>query len=106
MQHLERSVWVFSRGRTSGVFSSFRKAEAWVEQHQRSGLLTASPLDEGVYDWAIRNHRFRPSKPHHGSPDQVASFDSASLAHGHDENGQAQAGREDALAFSQRLGEP
>ncbi len=86
------------------MFSSFRTAEAWIEQHQLSGLLTAYPLDEGVYDWAMRNHRFRPSKPHHGSPDQVASFDSAYLAHVHYEDGQAQAEREDALALSRRLG--
>ena len=106
MQDIERYVWVFSQGRTSGVFSSLHNAEAWIHHHQLSGMLTAYPLDEGVYDWTVRNGRFKPSKPHHESAEQIARFDSAYLPHMHYQSGQAQAGRDEALALLHGQREP
>lgn len=106
MERTEQYVWVFSQGRTSGVFTSLPNAEAWIQQHQLSGLLSAYPLDQGVYDWAVRNSFFKPSKPHHGSAEQIARFDSAYLPHVHYENGHAQAGRDEALALALPTMEP
>lgn len=106
MKHLERHVWVFTSGRTSGVFTSLRRAETWIGHHQLSGTLSAYPLDEGVYDWSVRNGYFKPSKPHHGTPEQVARFDSAFLPHVHYLNGQAQAGHEEAVALARVTEEP
>jgi hypothetical protein len=48
--------WVFNGGGgrfPSGVFSTREKAEAWINQHGLSGVLTKYPLDEGAWDWAI-----------------------------------------------------
>lgn len=50
------TIWFFhgEGGRfSSGVFTSIEKAEIWIDQHKLSGVLTAYPIDEGVYDWAI-----------------------------------------------------
>jgi hypothetical protein len=55
------SVWVFhGEGArfASGVFTSKEKAAQWIEDRRLSGVLTAYPLDEGAYDWAIRNGFF------------------------------------------------
>lgn len=50
----------FSRGRRKIFkrdFSSVSKAEEWIKKHKLSGVLTAYPLNDGVYDWAI-SHDF------------------------------------------------
>lgn len=106
MEHLKRQVWVFASGQTSGVFTSLRGVEAWIGRHQLSGTLSAYPLDEGVYDWSVRSGHFTPNKPHHGSPEQIARFDSAFLPHVHYLNGPAQAGRKKAVALAQLTEEP
>ena len=33
------------------VFSSLPKARKWISSHKLSGLLTAYPIDIGVYNW-------------------------------------------------------
>ncbi len=50
-------IWVFhgERGRyTGGVFTCIENAEAWIGRHGLTGVLTAYPLDEGCFDWAVR----------------------------------------------------
>jgi hypothetical protein len=51
-------IWVFTgdgptRAHPSGVFSSKEIAETWIAKHRLSGMLTAYPLDQGVFEWAI-----------------------------------------------------
>src|SRR5688572_8986529 len=38
----------------SAVFATRQLAEAWIALHQVTGLLTAYPMGQGVYDWAIQ----------------------------------------------------
>ncbi|MGN9774429.1 DUF7710 domain-containing protein [Micromonospora sp. H33] len=79
------TVWVFhgSNARfASGVFQSQTDGLAWAAQHRLSGILSEYPVGVGCYDQAVAAGRFRPSKPHHGTPDHVAAF-SPSLSHLH-----------------------
>ncbi|MCL4783528.1 MAG: hypothetical protein KJZ70_10880 [Bryobacterales bacterium] len=71
------SVWVFSGagGRfPAGVFSNLGAAEAWIAKHRLSGTLTLYHLDEGAYDWSVRNGFFTPKKPEHTRPEFVGRF--------------------------------
>jgi len=46
-------IWVFSGESSrfpSRLFRSRESAETWIGQHEVSGVLTAYPLDTGVYD--------------------------------------------------------
>jgi hypothetical protein len=82
----DSGVWVFHGmgGRfTSGVFTTREKAEAWINQHTLTGVLTRYPLDQGVYDWAIENHSFRPTKSEHTEAAFIQRFSSASQEHFH-----------------------
>lgn len=84
------SVWVFNGEGAqfpAGVFSSRDKAVAWIQRHGLTGLLTQYPLDEGVYDWAVREAVFRPKSEKHTSATFVQRFTSASQAHFHFEHG-------------------
>jgi len=77
----EPTVWVFSGASEtrktvfpSGVFSSQENAERWIEKHALSGTRTMYRVDVPALDWAIENGHFRPSKPHHATPDFIAHF--------------------------------
>jgi hypothetical protein len=88
----EKHVWVFnsgSKGFPGGVFTERAMAELWIETHRLSGVLTAYPLDEGCYDFAIRHELIsrRSLEKHQGDPEFIGSFSSASLTHYHYENG-------------------
>ena len=87
----ERHVWIFNgiNGQfPAGVFTSRELAETWIRSRGLSGTLTAYPLDEGSFDWALRvgavtgNARGRG-----GDPEFVGSFSSAVQEHYHYENG-------------------
>jgi hypothetical protein len=81
-------IWVFNgegSGFPSGLFSTRRTAEDWIAQYGLSGILTLYPLDTGVYDWAIQNEWFRPSKPL--SSRAIGGFTSAYQKHYHYEHG-------------------
>lgn len=76
-------VWVFTGARSSanttpsfpgGVSSSLEGVEAWIKEHSLSGTVTLYRIDVGVYDWAIANGHFKPSKPHHGSSEFIGRF--------------------------------
>ncbi|HEY4289738.1 MAG TPA: hypothetical protein VGN00_21705 [Puia sp.] len=70
-----------------GVFSTREKAEQWILRYKLSGILTKYPLDMGVYDWAIENHKFNPKKEIHFQPDFIGGFSSATQEHYHYESG-------------------
>jgi hypothetical protein len=83
-------VWVFNGtgGRfPSGVFSSVQTAELWIARHALTGVLTAYPIDIGVYDWATSSGVFTPKRPEHSSSAFVGTFTSARQEHMHFEGG-------------------
>lgn len=82
-------VWVFNGNRShfpSAVFTERRLAEVWIRENGLEGTVTAYPLDVSVYEWAIRNGYFTPSKAEQKSADFIANFSSASQEHDHFEN--------------------
>ncbi|MGJ1194169.1 DUF7710 domain-containing protein [Sphingobacterium siyangense] len=84
------TIWIFhgEGGRfSSGVFTSIEKAEIWIDKHKLSGVLTAYPIDEGVYDWALFNDFFSVKKQAQMEPNFIQQFTSASQEHYHYENG-------------------
>jgi hypothetical protein len=85
------TVWIFNgeKGRfPSGVFAERESAEKWIKNYNLSGVLTLYPIDEGIYDWAIRNEFFKPSKVKEQTPDFIGTFSSASQEHFHYVDGQ------------------
>lgn len=83
-------VWIFhgeSGQFASGVFEDKASGLEWIARHRLTGLLTEYEVGDGCYDLAVREGRFRNSKPHHGSPGHVASF-SPGLDHVHVHDGQ------------------
>ena len=84
------SVWVFNGDGArfpSGIFTSKDNAARWIEQHGLSGVLTAYPVDEGVFDWAIRTGMFDAKSDKHTSPEFIQGFTSAAQEHVHYERG-------------------
>ena len=89
-----KTVWVFHGRRArfaGGVFSEVVEAERWIATHALTGTLTAYPLDEGVYDWAIRNDvtgmKREKFEERSEDPDWVGGFTSAAQEHIHFEDG-------------------
>jgi hypothetical protein len=83
-------VWVFNGAGgqfPSGVFGDLAKAEAWIAEHRLSGTLTLYQVNEGAYDWSIRNGLFTPRKPEHIAADFIGRF-AGGQQHHHYENGQ------------------
>ena len=77
-------VWVFKAERATfpcGVFSTVDFADAWIAKHKLTGVLTAYPLNQGVYDWATGNGYFKRAKP--ATPEFVGSFTSQHQKHYH-----------------------
>jgi hypothetical protein len=78
------TVWVFNGVRASfpgGVFSTPDGAREWIAEHRLTGVLTAYPLDQGVYDWATGAGLFPANKPVDAR--FIASFSSAHQEHYH-----------------------
>jgi hypothetical protein len=88
----EKHVWVFNgQGGQfpGGVFTSRDLAEAWIRSRRLTGVLTAYPLDEGCYDWALRQKLITGRARERGDePDFVGSFSSSSQDHIHYEEGE------------------
>ena len=83
-------VWVFhgvGARFASGVFASLEEASKWIEVEHLTGVLTAYPLNEGAYAWAVRTGAFVPKGPEQCSPGFVQKFSSASQLHAHFEDG-------------------
>lgn len=87
-------VWVFNGGRQfpGGIFTSVEKAEAWIRQHSLSGVLTAYPVDEGCFDWAVRcgvtNLSAEKLPAKRRDPEFIGGFSTASQEHFHYEDGE------------------
>lgn len=88
----ERYVWVFNGNGAqfpSGVFSTLERAEAWIAQHRLSGVLTAFPIDEGAFHWALRVGAVTGRARERASDSSfVGSFSSALQDHHHFVDGQ------------------
>lgn len=83
----ESRVWVFNGARASfpaAVFSTRALAEAWIAEHRLSGVLTAYPLDQSVYDWVREKGFF---KKEISDPALLAGFSSAHQEHYHYDDG-------------------
>jgi hypothetical protein len=86
MENQVTSIWIFngSKGRfPSGVFTDREMAEEWIRRHKLTGMLTLYPINEGVYDWAIKNGLFKPTKEKEQTEDFIGSFSSAGQEHFH-----------------------
>jgi hypothetical protein len=86
-------VWVFNGEGShlpSGVFNDLDAALVWIKQHRLTGLLTAYPLNRGVYDWIVETGRWAPKEPHQFTPRFIGRFSSAYLEHHHFQDGEQQ----------------
>jgi hypothetical protein len=86
------TVWIFHGERArfaAGVFRSESEGLAWAAQHGVSGILTEYPVGDGCYDIAVRDEHFTPSKPHHGSVEQIEAFSPGWTRHVHITDGVA-----------------
>ncbi|MBH5328527.1 hypothetical protein H9Q10_02415 [Eikenella sp. S3360] len=91
MSREDNRVWVFQGSGSQNVsacFSCKEKAERWIAQHALSGLLTAYPIDNPAYEWAVQNQIITPSKDYQKTAKFIQNFSSAHLEHHHYENGQ------------------
>jgi len=90
----ERHIWVFTgSGRIpGGIFTNIERAETWIRRHGLTGVLTACPVDEGCFDWAIRCNvtNLNPEKlaARQFDAEFIGSFSTASQEHFHYENGE------------------
>ena len=83
-------VWVFNGAKSnfpSAIFSQRPAAEEWIRKHGLTGILTAYPVDVGVYEWAVERGHFFPSKDGHKTAQFIGKFSSASQEHYHFELG-------------------
>jgi hypothetical protein len=62
-------------------------AEVWIKQHGLTGTLTQCPINEGVWDWAVRSQMFTPKKEEQKAAWFIENFSSASQEHFHYEDG-------------------
>ena len=88
------NIWVFigENGRfPSAAFTQISDAEAWVSKNKLTGMLSAMPLNQGLFEWAVENDAFsmKPEKLKEKSndPNFIATCTTASLDHYHYENG-------------------
>lgn len=92
MSDEELYVWVFcGEGARfpAAVFSSRATAETWIAANHVSGVLTAYPMDESSYDWAVRKGFFKPKTEVHAGPKFIQRFSSAYQKHVHYFDGRA-----------------
>lgn len=79
-------VWIFqgAGGRlASGVFTSQKQAEEFINLYRLTGILTWYPVGISVYDWAVHQHLFEPRKPEHYEASFIQRFTTASQEHYH-----------------------
>ena len=84
------TIWVFNGAGSrfpSGVFSSKAVASKWIAERELTGVLTAYPLDEGVYEWAVGGGHFSPQSAKHASAEFIQRFTSGAQEHIHFERG-------------------
>lgn len=82
----DSKIYVFngnSAAFPSAIFSSYEKAEQWIQLHQLSGTLTVYPLDISAYDWAVEKQYFKPKSEKDKSAIFMSKFSSAYQEHWH-----------------------
>jgi hypothetical protein len=90
----DRHIWVFNGGRQfpGGIFTTVEGAETWIRKHRLTGVLTAYPVDEGCFEWAVRCGvtNLKPEKLAERQLDAqfIGGFSTASQEHFHYENGE------------------
>lgn len=85
-------VWIFNGPKSafpSGAFTQRETAELWIQQHGLSGVLTAYPLNVGVFDWAVNLGHFSPKRGDQRNAEFIQRFSSATQEHYHYEHGKA-----------------
>jgi hypothetical protein len=90
----ENSIWIFigEGGRFPGAaFNELADAEAWVLSHKLTGMISAMPIDQGLFDWALENDALN-MKPEKLSeklqdPEFIGTCTTGSLEHYHYEDG-------------------
>lgn len=78
------TMWIFHGEKArfaSGLFATAEQGIAWAAENRLTGILAEYAVG-GAYDTAVREGRFTPSRPHHGTPAHVAAF-SPGLQHLH-----------------------
>lgn len=87
----DSQIWIFNGSGygsfPSGVFTEKSKAHTWIIQHKLSGTLTLFPMNDGLYDWTIKNKYFESKNTHETSPEFIQNFSCSNLEHYHYENG-------------------
>lgn len=87
----ERHVWIFTgvgSAFPSGAFTTRERAERWIRTNRLTGTLTAFPLDEGTFEWALRVGAVTGCARTRGEePGFVSRFSSAVQEHYHYEDG-------------------
>ena len=87
---MNEAVWIFvgaGSALPSGVFTDLTRAEEWLKKNRLTGLLTKYCLDEGVFDWAVRNDFYSVKPGKDISPRFIGQFTTASMPHFHYEAG-------------------
>jgi hypothetical protein len=89
-----RLIWIFHASGArfaGGAFEDVAMAEFWIGKHSLTGVLTAYPIDEGCFDWALRTGstgmKEEKLKEKSVDPAFIGGFTSASQAHIHFEHG-------------------
>jgi hypothetical protein len=87
-------IWIFHASGArfaGGAFEDIAMAEYWIQKYKLTGVLTAYPIDEGCFDWALRTSSasMKGQKLKEKSLDSafVGGFTSAAQVHIHFENG-------------------
>ena len=94
-QETRRTVWIFQGEGArfaAGVFDTEAEGLAWAGRHGLTGLLTEYPVGDGCYDIATADGHFRPTRPHHGSPEHVGQFSPGWTRHVHLREGRVESG--------------
>jgi hypothetical protein len=79
-------MWVFNGDKSrfpSGVFTDKNLADEWIRKNKLTGTLTAYPVNQSVYDWAVENGHFEPIRDDQKTPSFIGNFSSAAQEHEH-----------------------
>lgn len=90
INHSASWVWVFHGEKAdlcTAIFTNKLLAEEWISKYSLTGSLTRMPLNESIYDWAIKSDMFEPKKDYQKTATFIQQFTSAYLEHYHYVNG-------------------
>jgi hypothetical protein len=90
MANEEGGMWVFHGEKSdfcTAIFTNKLLAEEWISKYSLTGNLTRMPINESIYDWAIKSDMFEPKKDYQKTATFIQQFTSAYLEHYHYVNG-------------------